>query len=113
MERDLKTINKEIELQSSVWHKFSQSLETAGQKFKDIGSKMQTVGKNLSLKLTTPLVGLGGAAAVKVGSDFEAGGMSEVQAISGATGADLERLREKRRRWVPAPSSVRPRPVRA
>ena len=93
MERDLKTINKEIELQSSVWHKFSQSLETAGQKFKDIGSKMQTVGKNLSLKLTTPLVGLG-AAAVKVGSDFEAG-MSEVQAISGATGADLERLREK------------------
>jgi len=32
--------------------------------------------------------------AVKVGSDFEAG-MSEVQAISGATGNDLEKLKEK------------------
>lgn len=35
-----------------------------------------------------------GAAAVKVGSDFEAG-MSQVQAISGASGEELERLKEK------------------
>lgn len=35
-----------------------------------------------------------GAAAVKVGSDFEAG-MSQVQAISGASGEDLEKLKNK------------------
>lgn len=47
---------------------------------------MESVGKNLSTKVTAPLVGLG-AAAVKVGSDFETG-MSEVKAISGATEVD-------------------------
>lgn len=35
-----------------------------------------------------------GAAAIKVGSDFEAG-MSQVQAISGASGEDLEKLKNK------------------
>jgi TP901 family phage tail tape measure protein len=59
----------------------------------DIGKKMESVGKNLSMKVTAPLMALGGVA-VKVGSDFEAG-MSEVQAISGATGNDLEKLKEK------------------
>jgi len=47
------------------------------------------------MKVTAPLMGLG-AAAVKVGSDFETG-MSEVAAISGATSNDLKRLEEKAR----------------
>ena len=36
-------------------------------------------------------LGAAGVAVIKVGSDFEAA-MSEVQAISGATGSDLEKL---------------------
>lgn len=43
--------------------------------------------------MTLPIVGVG-AAAVKVTSDFESA-MSEVQAISGATGSDFDRLSDK------------------
>ena len=43
--------------------------------------------------VATGITALGGAA-IKVGSDFEAG-MSQVQAISGASGEDLEKLKEK------------------
>jgi len=93
MEEDLKKVNQEIELQSSGFYKLGKALEPVGQKMQDVGKKMESVGKDLTKKITLPLVGLG-AAAVKVGSDFEAG-MSEVGAISGATGNDLKMLEEK------------------
>ena len=93
MEQNLKDVNNELTLQSSGWGKLSKSLGPVGQKMQDIGKKMESVGKNLSMKVTAPLMGLG-AAAAKVGSDFEAG-MSEVKAISGATGEDFKRLQEK------------------
>ncbi|MEY8414807.1 phage tail tape measure protein [Tissierella praeacuta] len=93
MEQDLNSLNREIELQSSGWYQLGKTLEPIGQKMQDIGKKMESVGKDLTKKITLPLVGLG-AAAVKVGSEFEAG-MSEVAAISGATGNDLKKLEEK------------------
>ncbi len=93
MEQGLSSLNKEIELQSSSWYQLSQTLAPIGQSMQDIGKKMESVGKDLTKKITLPLVGLG-AAAIKVGSDFEAG-MSEVKAISGATGSDFKRLEEK------------------
>ena len=93
MEQDLKKVNQEIELQSSGFYKLGKALEPVGQKMQDVGKKMEAVGKDLTKKITLPLAGLG-AAAVKVGSDFEAG-MSEVAAISGATGNDLKMLEEK------------------
>jgi TP901 family phage tail tape measure protein len=95
MEQDLKKVNQEIEVQSTGWYKLSKSLAPLGQSLRDAGQKMEAVGKNLSMKVTAPLMGLG-AAAVKVGSDFETG-MSEVAAISGATSNDLKRLEEKAR----------------
>ena len=93
MEQDLKKVNQEIELQSSGFYKLGKALEPVGQKMQDVGKKMESVGKDLTKKITLPLIGLG-AAAIKVGSDFEAG-MSEVGAISGATGNDLKKLEEK------------------
>ncbi|MFD0942884.1 phage tail tape measure protein [Savagea faecisuis] len=93
MEQELQSVNQEIKLQSSGWQQLSQALAPVGEKMQEIGKKMESVGKELTTKVTLPLVGLG-AAAVKVGSDFEAG-MSEVAAISGATGTDLQRLEEK------------------
>lgn len=93
MEQNLEEVNNEITLQSSNWHKLGKELEAAGQKMQAVGQKMESAGKELSMKVTAPLVGLGTAAA-KIGSDFEAG-MSEVQAISGATGTQLEMLEEK------------------
>lgn len=61
--------------------------------FSNIGSRFTDVGKALTLGVTTPIVGLG-AAIVKTTSDFDTS-MSNVKAISGATGEDFERLKEK------------------
>lgn len=93
MEQDLESVNREIETQSSTWYKLGKELEAAGQKIQAVGKKMESAGKELTTKVTLPLIGIG-IAAVKVGSDFEAG-MSEVAAISGATGSDLDKLKEK------------------
>ncbi len=62
------------------------SLDKVGKGFTDVGS-------NLTKKVTVPITGLA-VASSKVGMDFEAG-MSKVQAISGATGSDLEKLTDK------------------
>ena len=92
MEQDLKGINQEIDKQSSGWYKLSQKLGPIGQSFQDVGKKMTAMGKNLSMKVTAPLVGLG-AVIAKTGMDFEAA-MSEVSAISGAAGSDLAALED-------------------
>lgn len=68
-------------------------MEQFANKMKKNGDRMEKVGKTLSLKVTTPLIAMGGAA-TKAGMDFEEG-MSQVQAISGATGDDLARLEAK------------------
>lgn len=58
-----------------------------------VGDKIAGVGTALTVGLTTPVVGLG-AACVKMTSDFDST-MSKVSAISGATGKDLDKLRDK------------------
>lgn len=58
-----------------------------------IGSALKGVGAGLTLGVTVPLVGVA-AASVKAGTSFEAG-MSKVQAISGASSADMEKLKAK------------------
>lgn len=57
-----------------------------------VADGMKSVGKKLMLGVTAPLVGLG-LAAVKVGSEYEAS-MSKVQAISGATGSEMQQLED-------------------
>src|SRR5690625_107206 len=59
------------------------------------GRGMTSFGRGMTMRVTTPILGAG-AAALKVGMDFESG-MSEVQAISGATGEQLEQLEEQAR----------------
>ena len=66
---------------------FGDKSATAEQKVKGLSSAFKTTGSILTKNVTVPLVGVG-AMAVKVASDFESG-MSEVQAISGATGKQL------------------------
>lgn len=71
-----------------------QKIGAAGEKLKSVGSSIEGVGKKL-LPITTIVGGLG-TAAVKVAADFDTG-MSKVAAVSGATGAELDKLREKAR----------------
>lgn len=67
-------------------------MKTFTDKLGKIGKGMEKVGDKLSKYVTVPIIGAG-AAATKLGMDFEAQ-MSRVQAISGATGAELEKLNE-------------------
>lgn len=75
-------------------------LETFGNKSNStsdrvyaLGSAFQSAGSSMTKYVTTPLLGIG-TAAVTVTAGFESA-MSEVQAISGATGKDFEDLTAK------------------
>lgn len=72
---------------------FGDKSATAEQKLNGLSSAFKTTGGLLSRNVTLPIVGVG-AAAVKAATDFEQG-MSQVQALSGATGSDFEALRDK------------------
>ena len=64
-----------------------------GGNISKVGNGLTSAGTTLTKKVTLPILGIG-AAGIKVASDFEKG-MSEVKAISGATGKDFDALREK------------------
>ena len=72
---------------------FGDKSATAEQKLNGLSSAFKTTGGLLLKNVTLPIVGVG-AAAVKTATDFEAG-MSEVKAISGATGSEFDALRDK------------------
>ena len=71
-----------------------QKIAATGEKLKTVGSAIEGAGQKL-MPVTAAVGGLG-AAAVKVASDFDSS-MSQVAAVSGATGKDLEALRDKAR----------------
>lgn len=72
---------------------FSDKTATTDQKLSGLSSAMSSMGSKLTKSVTLPIVGIG-TAMVKTTADFEAG-MSQVGAISGATGEDLKALEEK------------------
>ena len=83
----LKTAQKEADAASrNMTTKFGNSVT-------GIGKQLTSVGSTLTKNVTLPLVAVG-TAGLKVATDFEKG-MSQVKAISGATGKDFEALREK------------------
>lgn len=66
---------------------------TIGNNISGVGKGLSSVGTTLTKNVTVPLTAIG-VAGLKVATDFEKG-MSEVKAISGATGKDFDALREK------------------
>lgn len=75
--------------------KLGKALQDLGKGLQSFGEKTTEVGKNLTTKVTLPLVGVG-VAASKLGIEFEKG-MSEVAAASGATGDELKQLEKAAR----------------
>lgn len=72
---------------------FSDKSATAGNKLRGLSSTFDSVGKSLTKTVTVPLVGIG-TAAVKTAAQFDSH-MSEVKAISSATGEQFTQLRNK------------------
>ena len=68
-------------------------IDSVGKTLENVGGKMTSVGSTLTRTVTAPIVALG-TAAVKTTADFDAS-MSKVAAVSGATGDDLDALREE------------------
>lgn len=89
-ESKLKHFESQLESSRTKLEKYGEAMQKAGGRLKDVGDRTTEIGKGLSMKVTTPLLGVG-TAAVMVGAEFEQS-MSKVSALSGATGDDLERL---------------------
>ena len=89
-EQELRRLQEEAATTSA---KLSQ-IDQVGKKMEAVGDSISGVGQKL-MPATIAVAGLG-TAAVKTAADFDAG-MSKVAAISGATGDDLQSLRDKAR----------------
>jgi len=89
-EQTLKDLEKQAE-ESAV---ALQKIASAGESLKSVADKVSSAGTKL-LTVTGTVTALG-TAAVKTASDFDSA-MSQVAAVSGATGDDFDALREKAR----------------
>jgi TP901 family phage tail tape measure protein len=90
---ELEKLKRQQEFANSRWGRMSSNLDDFSERMNKTGTKMMGVGRTMTTKVTLPIVGLG-TAALKAGMDFQAS-MSEVKAISGATGKDFKSLEDK------------------
>lgn len=89
-EQKLKSLEKEAKKSNETLAKIS----AVGSKLENVGDQVSAVGKKF-MPATLGIVGLG-STAVKIASDFDSA-MSQVSAVSGATGDELTALRDKAR----------------
>lgn len=86
---------KDLEQQAQNSNVVLSQIGEVGKKLQEAGDKISGVGADLTKSVTTPIAALG-TLAVKTASDFDSA-MSQVAAVSGATGEELEALRDKAR----------------
>ena len=89
-EQELRRLQEQAATTSVTWEKIA----AAGDKFEKAGDSITNAGKQISVA-SAAVTGLG-VAAVKTAADFDSA-MANVAAISGATGDDLQALRDKAR----------------
>ena len=90
-EQELQNLQREAEASSTALAKLGQ----AGEMLEKAGDKIADVGTTLTTHVTVPIAAAG-TAAVKTAADFDSA-MSKVAAVSGATGDELDALRDKAR----------------
>lgn len=89
-EQELRRLEQQAEQSATALQKIGATWE----KLQAVGDKVSSVGQKL-LPVTGVVTGLG-TAAVKTAADFDSA-MSRVAAVSGATGSDFDKLRDKAR----------------
>ena len=89
-EEELRRLQQEAETTSSVLSK----IDEAGKKLEKVGDTISGAGRAV-MPASAAVAGLG-VAAVKTSADFDSA-MSQVAAVSGATGDDFDALRDKAR----------------
>lgn len=85
---------RRLQEQAATTNAALEKMDAVGAKMESVGDSIAGAGKKM-MPLTTVIGGLG-IAAVKTAADFDSS-MSQVAAISGATGDDLQALRDKAR----------------
>lgn len=91
-ENNLKQAQNELKRFGTVGQ---QQVVALGNKMKTLGTNVASVGRNLTTHLSMPITLVGGMAG-RTAAEFDSA-MSKVQAVSGATGSQLEALRDKAR----------------
>src|SRR5690625_2153871 len=71
-ESKLKHYENQLKQVDKTQRSFSEKVASAGKTVKELGQNMTSVGKELSMKVTAPLMAIGGVAS-KIGMDFKAG----------------------------------------
>lgn len=96
LDLDISGFLASLKTAQSESQKTTQNIATkTATSMKSVGSKLTSAGGMLTKSVTVPIVGIG-AAIIKTGADFEKG-MSKVQAVSGASSSDMEKLSAKAR----------------
>lgn len=93
LDLDLSKFKNGLKAAQSSLSEFTNKSNDAGTRFQALGSSLKSVGGAITKTVSLPLLTLG-AGALKVAGDFEAG-MSEVSAITGATGKDMQALEKQ------------------
>ena len=97
--REIEATKADLENLTTEYKNFGtvsgQHLQAVGQNIQQTGQKMQDVGKVMTAKVTTPIVA-GFGAALKITADFDSQ-MSQVGAITNATGDEMDTMRKKAR----------------
>lgn len=94
-ENELRQVNERLAVLESDLYKAGDAAEQMGRRMSKAGDITAKVGKALMAGVTAPILALG-TYAVKTAADFDTS-MSQVAAVSGATGAELDQLRAKAR----------------
>lgn len=92
-ETELNNLKKTLSSLPSSLQIVGAKMQEVGNKMKSVGASMSQVGSTMTTRVTAPIVA-GLTSCIKTTMDFDAE-MSKVAAISGATGADFDALRDK------------------
>ncbi|MEM5397347.1 phage tail tape measure protein [Staphylococcus gallinarum] len=95
-EKEMQAFNKQQLIANSHFTKNAKRLDKMSEKYRDFGQGMSSIGRNMSMYVTTPIAGAMGYAA-KLGVEFD-DSMRKVQATSGASGKQLDQLKEQARK---------------
>ena len=90
------TYSVEAVLKATGAEKFAAAFRNAtdsASKLQQVGGKMKSVGKTMTTAVTLPIVAMG-TAIMATGAKFD-DQMSTVQAVTGATGKEMDKMREQ------------------
>lgn len=85
-------VSKNLKGAEKAVNSYTSGMMKTGRTLKRVGSNMESMGRSI-MTVNAPLLAMGGLA-IKTGMQFDKS-MSQVKAVSGATGSEFTRLRDK------------------